>query len=109
MPISTEVHYRINQFLNDVEMLALKNADIKCDVCATFISPGAAREAGGFILSGGRLIRVPECKPDSPEFARAKVAMANAALTIASLLPPGKERTELERSLFNSLGIEPAL
>jgi len=109
MPISTEVHYRIYQFLNDVEMLALKNSDIKCDVCATFISPGAGREAGAFIISGGRVIRVPEWKPDSPEFARAKVAVANAALTIVSLMPPGKEREELETSLFNSLGLEPAL
>jgi hypothetical protein len=109
MAISTEVHYRIYQFLNDVEMLALKNSDVKCDLCATFISPGVGREAGGFIISGGRLIRVPGLKPDSPEFARAKVAVANAALTIASLMPPGEERTELETSLFNSLGIEPTL
>jgi hypothetical protein len=109
MPTSTEVHYPIYQFLNDLEMLALKHSDINCDLCAMFISPTVAPDAGGFILSGGRLLRVPGCKPDSPEFGKAKVAVANAALTIASLMPPGKERTELERSLFNRLGIEPTL
>jgi len=107
MPMSTEVHYPIYQFLNDVEMLALKHSDINCDVCATFISPGVAREAGGFIICGGRLIRVPGWKPDSPEFAKAKVAVANAALAIASLMPPGEERAEVEAALFRSLGMEP--
>jgi hypothetical protein len=107
MPISTDVHYPVYQFLNDLEMLALKHSDINYDLCATYISPGIARDSGGFIILGGRLIRVPGWKPDSPEFAKAKVAVASAALAIASLMPPGEERTEVETSLFKSLGIEP--
>jgi len=106
MPIATDVHYPVYQFLNDFEMLALKHSDISYDLCATYVSPGIARDGGGFIILGGRLIRVPGWKPGSPEFAKAKIAVANAALTIASLMPPGEERTEIETALFKSLGVE---
>ncbi len=106
MPFRAEVHHPIYEFLNDLEMVALKHSGIDYDLCATYVSPGVGRDAGGFIILGGRLIRVPGWTPDSPDFAKAKLAVASAALAIASLMPVGAERTEVEASVLNSLGME---
>ncbi len=47
MAFRTEVHHPIYEFLNDLEMVALKHSGIDYGLCATYVSPGVGRDAGG--------------------------------------------------------------
>ena len=97
---------RIQEFFDDLGKFALKYADINYELCATYVSPGVTVDAGGFIIIGGHLVKVPGWQPDGMESNKANIAVASAALTITSLMPAGEERQKAEKMLLKRVGIE---
>ena len=78
-------------------------ADLSETLCATYVSPGVKVDAGGFVIVGRHVHKVPGWQPDGPEYAKAKIALASAAFTVASLMPAGEQRGIVEKSVASSL------
>lgn len=104
MPIPTEVS-TFEKFGHELENISREYHGRDYILCATYVSPGVKVDAGGFIIVGGRVIHVPGWTPDNAEFAKAKLALGSAALAMASLMPAGPERTEVETSIFKEFGM----
>ncbi len=103
MATATKLRKGIDEFLADVEKLVLECPEVHVTLCATYVSPGVKVDAGGFMIVGGHLIRVPGWQPDGVEFAKAKVAMTSAAFALASLMPAGEQRGVVEKAVAGSL------
>ena len=93
----------INEFLKDVEKLVLEYPEVHVTLCATYVSPGVKGDWGGFMIVGGRIIRVPGWQPDGPEMAKAKIATASAAFTMASMISAEEERAVAEKAVASTL------
>lgn len=103
MATATQSHRGIDELVKDIEKLVLECPDVHVTLCATYVSPGVKVDAGGFVIVGGHLIRVPGWQPNGPEFAKAKIAMASAAFTITSLMPAGEHREAVEKAVAGAL------
>ena len=101
--MDTAVKSHIDDFLHGLDKLAHEYLDTHAILCATYVSPGVGTDAGGFMIVGGHLIKVPGWQPDGMEFTKSKVAVAAAAFAITSLMPAGVERDEAERLVAKSL------
>lgn len=96
-------HNRIDDFLHGLDKLAREYPEVHTILCATYVSPGVGIDAGGFMIVGGHLIRVPGWQPEGMEVTKSKVAVVAAAFAITSLMPAGVERAEAERLVSKSL------
>jgi hypothetical protein len=103
MATATKLRTGIDEFLADVEKLVRECPEVQVTLCATYVSPGVKVDAGGFVIVGGHVVKVPGWQPDGPEFAKAKIAMTSAAFTIASLIPAGERREVVEKAVAGSL------
>jgi len=89
--------------VDHLHQLVLKFPDVNVDLCATYVSPGVLVDAGGFMIVGGHLIRVPGWNPTAIEFTRSKVAVESASFTIASQIPAKAEREKVEKLLVKNV------
>ncbi len=103
MATATKSRKGIDEFLKDVEKLVLECPEVHVTLCATYVSPGVKVDAGGFIIVGGHLIKVPGWRPDGAEFAKGKIAIASAAFTMASFMPAGEQREAAEKAVAGTL------
>ena len=102
MATATKSQRGVDELLKDMQKLVRECPEIHLTLCATYVSPGVKVDAGGFIIVGGRIIKVPGWQPDSAEFAKAKIAMASAAFTITSSMPAA-ERGAAEQAVARTL------
>ena len=102
-----EAHNQIDDFLHGLEKLVSEHFVDKKNfyLCGTWVGPHP-EDGGGTMIFGGHLIKVGGWKPDGMEFAKSKVAVASAALTITSLMPEGEDRKSAEQTVIRSLRTE---
>ncbi len=92
-------------FMTDLEKVFEKHPIAKTAIVASFVSPGVKVDGGGFVIVNGRIVPVPPRGPKDPEFNKAKLAIALAAMNLASVLPESQLQ-QIEKVVFDSLGME---
>jgi hypothetical protein len=94
-----------DKFFEELQGLIKKFPEINIDLCATYVSPGVLVDAGGFVIVGGHIHRVPGWNPEGTEFAKGKVAVTAAATTIASLIKEPATRKEVETTVMKNVAV----
>ena len=95
----------LEAFVVDLKKVFEKHPIAKTASAASFVSPGVMVDGGGFVIVNGHVHIVPPRGPKEVEFNKAKLAVGLAAMNLAVLLPE-TQNLEVEKIVFESLGIE---
>ncbi|HET6935655.1 MAG TPA: hypothetical protein VFI72_12505 [Candidatus Angelobacter sp.] len=100
--------HELEAFMVDFKKVIEKHPIAKTAVVASFVSPGVKVDGGGFVIVNGHIHIVPPRGPKDPELNKAKLSVGVAALDLGFLLPE-KEKLEVEKFVFETLGMEDVL
>ena len=92
-------------FKMDLNKVFEKYPFMKNAIVASYVSPGVKVDGGGFVIVNGHVHIVPPRGPKDFEFNKAKLAVGVAAMDLSVMLPETK-KLEIEKNVFESLGIE---
>jgi hypothetical protein len=95
----------LEAFVVDLKKVFEKHPIARTAIAASIVSPGVKVDGGGFVIVNGHIHIVPPRGPRDMEFNKAKLAVGLAALNLGVLLPE-TQKLEVEKIVFESLGIE---